>query len=319
MTPAGTGSLMRLDGIHHISATTADAVANLGFYGGLLGLRLGKKTVNRDDPSHYHLFYGDDAGSPGSLLTFFEYPTARRGIPGVGMVARVVWRVAGPEAIRFWEERLARAGVHAVATEVNLQFVDHEGLGLELSVDETAAAPLVASHPEIPPEVALQGFAGVRIHAASARDSAALLDWPLGFTADSAGRLRLSGPTRSAFFDYERFDRRGRGGAGTVHHVALTAETADIDAWQRLLAVITTPTPVVDRFYFRSIYFREPSGLLLQLATRDPGVTADEPLDQLGRALSLPPEIEHLRSRIEATLRPLPAFDPASPAGAAEP
>jgi len=153
---------MRLEGIHHITAITGDAPQNVNFYAGVLGLRLVKKTVNQDDPTVYHLFYADEVGSPGSDITFFEYPGARRGRAGGGMVHRIVWRVASEAALSFWEERLRGEGVDLSREPARLRFSDPEGLGLELAVVETDDDPLVAQHPEIPAELALQGFDGVR-------------------------------------------------------------------------------------------------------------------------------------------------------------
>src|SRR5712691_5750359 len=152
---------MKLHGIHHVTAITADAPRNVDFYARLLGLRLVKKTVNQDDPTVYHLFYADERGSAGSDITFFEYPGARRGRAGAGMVHRIVWRVASEQALDFWERRLLEAGIVASRTEESLRFTDRESLELELAVVETADEPLVAKHPEIPADLALQGFDGV--------------------------------------------------------------------------------------------------------------------------------------------------------------
>src|SRR5262249_34643450 len=151
---AGDG--MKLEGIHHVTAITGDAPANVDFYARLLGLRLVKKTVNQDEPTVYHLFYADEGGSAGADITFFEYPGATSGRPGAGMVHRVTWRVASPDALDFWEERLGRAGVALEREGDRLRFADGEGLGLELAVVERRDAPLVARHPEIPAELALQ-------------------------------------------------------------------------------------------------------------------------------------------------------------------
>src|SRR5438105_9556603 len=153
---------MRLNGVHHVTAITGDAPANVDFYARVLGLRLVKKTVNQDDPTVYHLFYADEQGSPGADITFFEYPGARRGRPGAGMVHRVVWRVASEDALEFWEDRLAREGIAPTREPGRLTFSDTEGLGLELAVVDTPDEPLAAEHPEIPRELALQGFLGVR-------------------------------------------------------------------------------------------------------------------------------------------------------------
>src|SRR6266542_3136877 len=156
---------MRLEGIHHVTAITGDAPANVDFYAGTLGLRLVKKSVNQDDPTVYHLFYADEKGSAGSDLTFFEYPHANPGRAGRGMVHRIVFRVASEDAIEFWNDRLASEGVALDRNEGSLGFADPEGLELELSVVATTDEPLVADHPEIPHELALQGFDGVRAYA----------------------------------------------------------------------------------------------------------------------------------------------------------
>ena len=297
-------TLLRLDGIHHISATTADAVRNVDFYARLLGLRLAKKTVNHDEPTVYHLLFGDEAGSPGTVLTFFEYPDVGRGVAGVGMVHRIVWRVATREALSFWQERLEHAGITADGDDHGLRFDDPEGLGLEISVaeDDEDAAP--ARHPEIPAALALQGLAGVRIFSSTPAASQTFLIETLRFTR-SDNRLEARGAKRRSFVAYDEMASPGRGGAGTVHHVAWTAEDQDIEAWQRRIAAVAAPTPVVERFYHRSVYFREPSDVLFEIATRGPGVTVDEPLATLGEALALPPMLQHRRAEIEAALRPI--------------
>ena len=297
---------MRLDGIHHISATTADAVRSVDFYAGVLGLRLAKKTVNQDEPAVYHLFFADEAGSPGTALTFFEYPHVGRGVAGAGMVHRIVWRVARPEAISFWHDRLAGEGIAVEADDHTLRFADREGLGLEITVSEDADGALPPSHPEIPEALALQGFAGVRMFSSAPETSHAFLRETLEFVGSSRDSVEARGAGRGSFVSYDRTASRGRGGAGTVHHVAWTAEDQDVEAWQRRVAAIAAATPVVERFYFRSVYFREPSGALFEIATRGPGVTVDEPLATLGEALCLPPTLEHRRREIEAALRPLP-------------
>jgi glyoxalase family protein len=299
---------MRLEGIHHVTAITADAPGNVDFYARLLGLRLVKKTVNQDDPTVYHLFYADERGSPGSDITFFEYPGARRGRAGAGMVHRVAWRVASPEALDFWEERLRAEGVVTSRSDGRLTFSDPEGLGLELAVVETEDEPLVAEHPEIPSELALQGFDGVRAYASEPAGSRAFLEGALGFEGPGETAFEARGDRRGSFYAYDRTDERGIGGAGTVHHVAWAASPEEHEAWrQRVLEGGGSPTPVIDRFYFKSIYFREPSGVLFEIATIGPGFTTDEPLEHLGERLSLPPDFEHLRAQVEPVLTPLPS------------
>jgi glyoxalase family protein len=268
-----------------------------------------KKTVNQDDPTVYHLFYADDAGSPGSDLTFFEYPGARPGRAGTGMVHRVVWRVASPEAIDFWERRLADRGFAAERTEAgSLRFADPEGLGHELVVSTVPDAPLVADAPDVPREHALQGFDGVRAYAIEPERSAALLRDTLGFTGGEDGGWEVRGDERGGRYVYDAApDVRPIPGAGTIHHVAFAARIDDHDAWQeRVTRAGARATPVIDRFYFRSIYFREPSGVLFELATIGPGFGADEDPQHLGERLSLPPKFERLRGELEQTLTPLP-------------
>jgi glyoxalase family protein len=298
---------MRLEGIHHITAITADAPRNVDFYGRVLGLRLVKKTVNQDDPTVYHLFYADEKGSPGSDITFFEYPGARRGRAGAGMVHRIVWRVADEGALDFWEERLRAEGAEPARHDSRLAFRDPEGLGLELAVVETDDEPLASEHPEIPSEVALQGFDGVRAFTRDPLASLAFLADSLSFQPTAADEYEVRGEQRGSFYAYDRTDEPGIGGAGTVHHVAWASPMEKHEAWRdRAIAGGASPTPVIDRFYFKSIYFREPSGVLFEIATIGPGFTADEPQESLGQRLSLPPNFEQYRDQVERTLIPLP-------------
>ncbi len=289
---------MKLEGVHHVTAITGDAPANVSFYTGMLGLRLVKKTVNQDDPTVYHLFYADEKGSAGSDITFFEYPGAPRGRPGDGMVHRVVLRVASEASLDFWESRVG--GDHG---EGSLVFTDPEGLELEFVVDDSGDPPLVARHPEIPVEHAVRGFAGVRAFASAPDLSAPFLSG-IGFEPgwDTRGSLR------GGFYRYDPPPAdRGRPGAGTVHHVAWACGLDEQAAWRSLVIERGgQPSPIIDRFYFRSIYFREPSGVLFEIATLGPGFTADEPLATLGEHLSLPPNFEHLRAQVEPLLTPLP-------------
>jgi glyoxalase family protein len=299
---------MKLDGIHHITAITADAPRNVDFYTRVLGLRLVKKTVNQDDPTVYHLFYADEHGSPGADLTFFEYPGSRRGRPGAGMVHRIVWRVASSEALPFWEERLSGEGTAVARDGDNLRFEDPEGLGLELRAVTTPDAPLIAEHPEIPAALALQGFDGVRAYSGDPARSRSFLEQTLGFASSSGRGFEIRGPHRGALYAYDQSAAGGVSGAGTVHHVAWASSMDDHPAWrQRVIEGGGRPTPIIDRFYFRSIYFREPSGVLFEIATIGPGFATDEPAEHLGETLSLPPKFEPLRAELERTLTPLPA------------
>jgi glyoxalase family protein len=299
---------MKLEGVHHVTAITADAPRNVDFYARVLGLRLVKKTVNQDDPTVYHLFYADERGSAGSDITFFEYPGARRGRAGAGMVHRVVWRVASEEALDFWAERLAAEQVEVDRGAGTLRFHDPEGLALELVVTDADDQPLVAEHPEIPVDVALQGFDGVRAFASDPDAGRGFLEGALGFAPRGATEWEVRGESRGSLYVYDRPPAdRGVGGAGTVHHVAWASTIEDHVAWrERVLQAGASPTPVIDRFYFRSIYFREPSGVLFEIATIGPGFATDEPLEHLGEALSLPPNFEHLRDRLGPILTPLP-------------
>jgi glyoxalase family protein len=299
---------MRLDGIHHISCITADAPGNLAFYTGVLGLRLVAKTVNQDDPTVYHLFFSDELGSPGADLTFFEYPGAHRGRAGVGMIYRITLRVASTAALDFWQERLGMAGVTAVRDGDRLRFDDPEGLGLELVASTSTDRPLVARHPEIPAEFALQGFDSVRAYGARVATTGALLEEVMGAERIAENSWELAGPERHGTIAYDAPpDQAGRGGAGTVHHVAFATERSEHEGWlARLHGAGISSTPIVERYYFQSIYFREPSGVLYELATKGPGFTVDLPLDRLGSELVLPPMLAGRRAEIEPLLTPLP-------------
>jgi glyoxalase family protein len=285
---------MRLDGIHHVTCITGDAPRNVDFYTGTLGLRLVKKSVNQDDPTVYHLFYADEQGSAGSDITFFEYPGAQPGRAGAGMVHTIVWRVGSESALDFWAQRL---GVERTGDTV--AFADPEGLRHELVVANVPDTPLIADHPEIPRELALQGFEGVRAYG---EEPTAFLDG-LGF---ENGLTR--GDSRQGWIRYEPAPAEpGIPGGGTVHHVAWASTMDEHKAWrQRVAEAGGRPTPVIDRFWFRSIYFREPSGVLFEIATLGPGFATDEDPEHLGEKLILPPDFEHLRARVEPMLTPLP-------------
>jgi glyoxalase family protein len=299
---------MRFEGIHHITCITGDAPGNVDFYIRVLGLRLVKKSVNQDDPTVYHLFYADEKGSAGSDLTFFEYPQARPGRAGRGMVHRIVLRLGSEQALDFWEERLGREGVNVERAGTTLRFEDPEGLALELAVVETDDEPLIADHPDIPAELALQGFDGVRAYA-DAAPSKQFLEETLAFEPTSVGSWEVRGAKRGSWYAYDDPPAEpGIPGAGTVHHVAWASPPEEHEAWQKRVAASGAhPTPVIDRFYFRSIYFREPSGVLFEIATIGPGFTVDEPAESLGERLSLPPNYEHVRERVEPLLTPLPS------------
>ena len=298
---------MKLDGIHHITAITADAQANVDFYVGVLGLRLVKKTVNQDSPDVYHLFYADEQGSSGSDLTFFEFPGAAVGRAGAGMVHRVVWRIGAVDGLDFWLNRLTGAGLDPRLEADRLRFADQEGLEHELVVDRSGDEPLLATHPDIPENAALRGFDGVRAFAQTPERSRQMLEDTLGFVPREQGRWESRGARRGGFYAYDDPPaERPLQGAGTIHHVAWASLQADQDAWQRRVEQARLgPTPVIDRHYFKSVYFREPSGVLFEIATVGPGFTVDEPLERLGDTLSLPPFLESRRPEIEAGLTPL--------------
>jgi glyoxalase family protein len=296
---------MQLEGIHHITAITGDAQRNLDFYAGVLGLRLVKKTVNQDEPSIYHLFYADQEGSAGADLTFFEFPHAAPGRAGAGMIHQIGWRVASTDSLDFWAERLGGAGIEVDRDDRSLSFADPEGLGHELRVVQVSDAPLIAEHPEVPRELALQGFDGARAYSTAADASHGLLE-QLGFDG-GPGEWEVRGSERGGLWAYDTPPPDpGRQGTGTVHHIAFASTLEDHEAWRGVAQQGgARPTPVIDRHYFRSIYFREPSGVLFEIATLGPGFTVDEPLESLGEKLSLPPDFEHLRERVEPRLTPL--------------
>ena len=299
---------MKLDGIHHVTCITGDAPRNLDFYTRILGLRLVKKSVNQDDPTVYHLFYADERGDPGSDITFFEYPGAAPGRAGAGMIHLITWRVQSDEALSFWEERLAGEGVGTERDGSGIRFADPEGLGLELAVVANDDAPLVAEHPEIPYELALQGFDSVRAYSDDPERSSGLLEETLGFEPRGDNEWECRGANRGSFYAYDASPaERGLQGAGTVHHVAWSSTLEDHAGWRKRVAESGAhPTPIIDRFWFKSIYFREPSGVLFEIATLGPGFATDEPLEHLGEHLTLPPNFEHLRDQLQHVLTPLP-------------
>jgi glyoxalase family protein len=296
---------MKLEGIHHVTAITENAQRNVDFYAGVLGLRLVKKTVNQDNPTVYHLFFADEKGDAGSDLTFFEYPGAAPGRAGAGMVHRIVWRVGSAGALDFWAERLADNGTESRRQGESLVFADPEGLEHELAVVDVPDAPLIAEHPEVPAEHALRGFHAVRAYSAAPQTSAALLE-ALEFEPVEGG-WEARGEERGGLYLYDEAPpERGLQGAGTVHHVAWASTIAEHMRWRdKAVSAGAQPTPEIDRFYFKSIYFREPSGVLFEIATLGPGFTVDEPLEHLGEKLSLPPDFEHLRAEVEPNLQPV--------------
>jgi glyoxalase family protein len=299
---------MKLDGIHHVTCITADAPGNVRFYAGTLGLRLVKKSVNQDDPTIYHLFYADEEGGAGSDITFFEYPGAGLGRAGAGMVHRIAFRIPSEASLDFWAKRLGDAGVDAFRDGDRLRFNDPEGLGLELVVDTSGDEPLMAKHPEIPQDHALSGFEGVRAYVGDLERSKKVFEEALNFETASESSWTIRGHSRGSSFEFDEApSARGLQGAGTVHHVAWATPMDEHAAWrERAAQAGLQVTPVIDRYYFKSIYFREPSGILFEIATQGPGFAVDEPIEHLGEALALPPDYQHLRDKLEGVLTPLP-------------
>ena len=292
---------IRFAGIHHVTAIAGDPQANVDFYSGLLGLRLVKKTVNFDDPTTYHLYYGDATGKPGTIMTFFTWPGAVSGRVGAGQVSAT--RFAVPDdSLGFWTERLVEHGVRFGQPERRfgetvLSFSDEDGLPVEI-----AARPGLAERGEpwtqspVPPEHAPRLISGVTLSERSREGTADLLTGFLGFekVGEEGGRARYA--AGESFADVLEASTPGAEGVGTVHHVAWREE---------IEARGFNVTPVLDRKYFRSIYFREPGGVLFEIATDAPGFPVDEPVEELGTHLKLPPWLEERRADIEASLPPI--------------
>jgi glyoxalase family protein len=303
-------------GLHHLTAVTADPRANLGFYTRVLGLRLVKRTVNFDDPSAYHLYYGDATGTPGTLLTFFHWPGAARGRVGGGQVAGI--QLSAPRgSLAFWAERLRAAGYPAVPGlrfgEPLLSTVDPDGIALEILAYPDDPRPGWTGS-DVPPAHQLRGMAGAELCVRDSGRTERVLRELLGWreTAVESGRRRWSAgagrPGQWLDLVEHAAGSSGRPGTGTVHHLAL--RTADVRASEtlraRLLAAGAAPSPLIDRTYFRSVYFREPGGILLELATDGPGFLVDETPETLGTGLLLPPAFEPARAAVIAAL---PALD----------
>jgi glyoxalase family protein len=314
------GSMPSTAGIHHITAMSADAQGNVAFYAGVLGQRLIKRTVNFDDPATYHLYYGDYAGHPGTVLTFFPWPGARRGTRGHGEVVTTSYRIAA-SSVDFWRARLDAHGVdvegpHERFGQDVLSFLDPDGMSIELVVEDGADPDPWARGP-VPQEHALRGFHGATALLRSAEPTLEMLTGQLGFRVmgEERGRWRLaaSGADRDFGSSLDlRVDPTAPSvsfGTGSVHHIAFRASDDEQQHLMRghLIASGHAVTPVRDRQYFRSIYFREPGGVLFEIATDGPGFEIDEPLDRLGSGLRLPPWFEDRRAAIEAALPPLEA------------
>jgi glyoxalase family protein len=298
---------MKLEGMHHITMITADAQRNIAFYADVLGLRLVKTTVNFDAPDTYHLYFGDERGAPGSILTWFEFAGARRGRAGAGMIHTIQLGVASEAALDFWADRLAARGYESRRGDGSLAVADDDGLGLELVVAEDGNPPLRALHPEVPPEHAILGVEGARAYIARGVEAdRGLLTETLGFTEVGDGEYRLQGEERHFHWGYDASDERGAQGAGTVHHIAWHSRDEDHAGWQaRAAGAGMHVTPVIDRDYFLSVYFRQPQGILFEIATTSPGFAVDEDPEHLGEELRLPAQYEHLRPQLERLLTPL--------------
>lgn len=297
---------MHLHALHHITMVTADATRNVAFYADLLGLRMVKKTVNFDDPESYHLYFGDETGAPGSILTWFEIPHAAPGRAGAGMIHTIELGVPSAASLDFWADRLAARDVVTERDGDVLRFADDDGLQLELVV-AGANPPLQARHPEIPGEHAITGAEGVRAYTPYSLDEDVTLTELLGFAFDGDGAYRVEGGGRTFRMRFEPAPADpGRFGAGTIHHIAWASADADHLEWQRIVREAGgNVSPVMDRDYFRSIYFRIPQGPLFEIATLSPGFTVDEDPDHLGEELRLPAMHAHLRSHLERSLTPL--------------
>jgi glyoxalase family protein len=316
---------MQLTGLHHLTAVTARAAENVAFYTGTLGLRLVKKTVNQDDVSAYHLFYADGLASPGSDITFFDWPAPRER-RGSNSITRTHLRVPGEAAVAWWHARLREAGIVEAAPtlrdgRLTLDFEDPEGQRLAL-VDDGGSGP---EHPwdgsPVPAAYQIRGLGPVRLSVPTPARTEAVLTEVLGMrrarafeTPDGPVAVYAMGAGGPAAEVQLLADPSApaQQGAGAVHHVAFRIPDADYGAWADRLRSARVPTSgPVDRYYFRSLYFREPNGVLFEIATDGPGFTADEPLETLGERLALPPFLEPRRAEIEAGLKPIRPGSPA--------
>jgi glyoxalase family protein len=301
---------MKLEGIHHVTCVTADAPANADFYVRVLGLRIVKKTINQTDMTTYHLFYGDEKASYGNNISFFEYRGRPDGRAGAGNVHTIVWRVGSGEALDFWEKRLADEGVESERGERTLRFTDHEGLPHELAVVDVADPPLIGEAPDVPAEFALQGFDGVRAFARDEDASRRFLLDKLAFAETGDGRFEARGEQRGGWYAYDPAPAEKRSfGAGVVQHVAWACKPEDIESWHKLVSDEgLDPTEVIDRHFFRSVYFTEPGGVLFEIAELGgPGFIVDEPdYEHMGDDLQLPPWLEERRQLYEWSLTPVP-------------
>ncbi|UCF20012.1 MAG: ring-cleaving dioxygenase [Gemmatimonadota bacterium] len=311
--------MTRISGIHHVTAIAGDPQENLDFYTRVLGMRLVKKSVNQDDPGTYHLFYADAAGHPGSDVTFFPWTHLGPGRKGVGLTTEVTLAVP-PDTLGFWSQRLAREGIEVGDPverfgEPTLSFADPHGL--ELALVETPAGREFTAWEAGPVEAAAQirGIHAVRLWESDLARTASFLQDVMGFSTQGADegwhRFECAGGGSGTIADIREFagSRRGSWGRGSVHHVAwrVSDETAQLAVCRALEESGRQPTPVIDRFWFKSVYFQEPGGVLFEIATDGPGFGIDEEIERLGERLILPPWLEPQRMQIEAALPSLAA------------
>ena len=307
---------MKLHGIHHITAIAGDPQRNVDFYTQLLGLRFAKRTVNFDDPSTYHLYYGDRTGRPGTAITFFAWPGARRGTRGTGQVVATSFAVP-KDSLAYWNARFDEHHVfhEAIPDRFNaetLRFVDPDGLMLELIESDHLNDVDLKYKSEVPTKFAIHGFHAPTLEVQRSKKTEGVLEM-LGFEliGEEATRKHFSVNSKltSGSVDLvERADGQfGINSAGTVHHIAFRcADELEQSHWREQIAARGLHvTPVIDRFYFHSIYFREPGGVLFEIATDGPGFTTDEPAERLGETLKLPPQYEKYRAEIEQVLPPI--------------
>ena len=306
---------MNLKGFHHLTAVTADAPGNHKFYTETLGLRLVKKTVNQDDTSAYHLFYADGVGAPGTDITFFDWPVGRER-RGARSVTRTGLRVANEQSLTWWQHRFTMLGVkqERIAEEAGrpvLAFEDPEGQRLALVADDAGEAHVWDQSP-VPPEHQIRGLGPVTMSVPELRGTDMVLTRLMNmapgehFGNTHVYRMDGAGAVAELHVTVDPQLPPAQQGAGGVHHVAFNIPYADYDAWTERLAALRIPNSgPVDRFWFRSLYFREPGGVLFELATDAPGFATDEPMDKLGTTLSLPPFLEARRAQIEAGLKKL--------------
>ncbi|MBA3237007.1 MAG: ring-cleaving dioxygenase [Parachlamydiaceae bacterium] len=303
-----------ITGLHHITALASDAQKNIDFYAGILGLRLVKKTINFDAPDVYHLYYGNEKGSPGTILTFFPYSGIPQGRKGKGQLTVTSFSI--PEnAMDYWINRLdkfsiAHEGPQQRFDELFVYFEDHDGLGLELVSNKDERPGFTYGH--IPPEFAIKGFYGITLSEECYEKTAGLLVGQMDHTliAEKDNRFRYSASGKPGDFVDVLCNPDtliGLGGYGTIHHVAFATanDNTQLEAREKLLKVGLNVTPVLDRQYFHSIYFREPGSVLFEIATVPPGFTVDEPLERLGESLKLPLWQEQSRAQIEKKLSPI--------------